>query len=195
MWSDDADKLCPCPRLSQNEFAIHFALASQDPRHPGHGSDQRRGVYGAHMFSKPGDGDESSGSIGNDMGGIHHINLDGRSHRSPTFKKSGRCEGGNSDMLGVDQWAWLEKEMDRESEVKVIGSGVQVLPPTHRGRNLSEYCSHDGKGIAFDRAIDDVAEGPNFQGTEYEGWSEIPIARRVQCMRGTVVSPLAHTHI
>ena len=110
--------------------------------------------------------------------GIHLIHLDARSHRSPTFAKYGTCVGAASTMLGEKQWTWLEKELlNRTSEIKIIGSGTQVLPPLHRtSRLLDEYCAYDGEGGVFDQAIVAIGEDDTdkFEGTKYESWAEIP---------------------
>lgn len=155
-----------CAAASQNEFVTHFNVPPTDPRHPSHGPVQRKGVYAAHMFTKPGGGN-----------GVHQINLDARYHRSPTFSDYGACEGAASDVLGAAQWAWLTKELGRKADVKIIASGIQVLPPVNRGRDLNQYCAYDGAGKTFDRAARDVGEGADHQGMGYEAWAELPQAR------------------
>lgn len=119
------------------------------------------------MFKKPGTSTD----------GVHLINLDARFHRSPTFANYGPCAGANSRMISPEQWAWLTLELNRPSEIKIIGSGTQILPPTHRGRSLSSYCSYDGAGNTFDQANAELGEGPSFEGTQYEAWAEIPQER------------------
>jgi len=155
-----------CRQSSQNEFVYHFNVPDTDPRHPAYGGGQQEGIYSAYMFQS-------------DTGapGIHLINLDARYHRSPTFTSYGSCEAASSTMLGATQWSWLENELNRPSEVKIIGSGTQVLPPTHRGRSLSNYCAYDGTGNTFDAANLELGEGPAFEGTNYEAWAEIPQER------------------
>ncbi|MFC6633241.1 alkaline phosphatase D family protein [Microbulbifer taiwanensis] len=142
---------------SQLEFLRHFDIPEGDPRY---GS--RDGVYSAQLF---GSGDRQ----------LHVIMLDARYHRSPTFSDYGRCEGDNSSMLGEAQWAWLEQELARPSEIKVIGSGIQVLPPLHRDRNLNQYCAY-GDGKKFNQAIANLDE-ETLSGTEYESWAEFPLER------------------
>lgn len=74
-------------------------------------------------------------------------------------------------MLGEEQWAWLEEELGRPSEIKVVGSGIQVLPPTSTDRNVEDYCAYDGEGNTFDAANLELGEGPkNAEGTVYESW-------------------------
>ena len=111
-----------CRKSSQNEFVYHFNLPKTDARHPEYtGPDgQQEGIYSSYLFST------DSGSPG-----IHLINLDNRYHRSPTYDTYGECIGASSTILGSAQWAWLEDELRRPSEIKVIASGIQVLPPTN----------------------------------------------------------------
>ena len=90
-------------------------IPASSPQHPA-SPDYRPGVYNSRMFLKPGTEEE----------GIHLIILDNRSQRDPTFARFGECRGADTRMLGQDQWDWLQAELDRESEVKIIGSGVQV---------------------------------------------------------------------
>lgn len=58
---------------------------------------------------------------------VHLILLDNRYHRT----EGG--DGPDADMLGSDQWAWLEAQLAEESaaanaSVTVVGTGLQVLP-------------------------------------------------------------------
>ena len=99
----------------QAEWANFVDIPASSPQHPA-SPDYRPGVYNSRMFLKPGTEEE----------GIHLIILDNRSQRDPTFARFGECRGADTRMLGQDQWDWLQAELDRESEVKIIGSGVQV---------------------------------------------------------------------
>lgn len=68
--------------------------------------------------------------------------------------------GADTQMLSEEQWTWLEAELARPAEVKLIGSGVQVLPPlaalSERAKLM--YCAYDGVGGTFDTAISDLNE-------------------------------------
>jgi alkaline phosphatase D len=156
-----------CREQSQNEFVYHFNLPSTDPRHPAQGVNQQKGIYSAYMFKKP-------GQVAN---GVHLINLDARYDRSPTYSTYGPCEGGSSRMLSETQWTWLQNEFHRVSEIKVIGSGVQVLPPTNPG--TTSFCAYDGPTGSFNANNTAVGEGPGTPaaGTVYESWAEIPQER------------------
>lgn len=157
-----------CLRSSQNEFVYHMGVPPTDPRHPNQGEGQRSGVYSSHMFSRPDTG----------TNGVHMINLDARSHRSITLRSKGDCDGARSTMLGEEQWAWLEAEMlGRTSVIKVISSGIQVLPPTTRIREVEQHCAYDGPNRSFDQANVEMGEMMWFQGVVYESWAQIPQER------------------
>mmetsp|Transcript_28009 Transcript_28009/g.32651 ORF Transcript_28009/g.32651 Transcript_28009/m.32651 type:complete len:798 (+) Transcript_28009:25-2418(+) len=157
-----------CAMPSQNEFVSFFDIPASDPRHFAQGDNQRKGVYSSYTFLKS--NNSGVGGIG-----IHLINLDARTHRSPTFPFNGSCQLGESTMLGEEQWTWLEAQLQVDSEIKVIGSGTQILPPTdQQSRNVNEYCAYDGSDGSFEQSIADVGEGPVWRGTSYESWGEIP---------------------
>ena len=126
------------------------------------------------MFRKP----------GTEENGIHVIILDNRSQRDPTFSKFGECKGSETKMLAEDQWDWLEAELERESEIKIIGSGVQVLPPTDIITRIPEiYCSHDIHNAGnkttttFMVSLARVGEGKYWYGVRYEMWGQVPLER------------------
>ena len=87
-------------------------------------------------------------------------------------------------MLGQEQWAWLEAELERESEIKIIGSGVQVLPPTDIDLHLpAMYCAHDIHNVedktttTFMDSLARVGEGHQWYGVRYEMWGQVPLER------------------
>ena len=49
------------------------------------------------------------------------------------------------------KWCFLKsfdlKELEKTSTIKVIGSGVQVLPPTYKSRTRSIYCADDSHSV------------------------------------------------
>lgn len=142
---------------SQQEFLRHFDIPADDPRYQG-----QEGVYSAII---QGPTDKS----------VHSIMLDARYFRTPTFSSYGNCRGEQSSILGEAQWQWLQQELNKPSEVKIIGSGIQFLPPLYLGRNLSSYCAY-GDGQAFNQAIDNLEEN-DLSGTSYESWAEMPAER------------------
>lgn len=82
-------------------------------------------------------------------------------------------------MLGEVQWAWLQNELTKSAPITVIGSGIQVLPPTYRQwSSMSEFCAY-GDGEDFENANRALNEGPedNTESFQYEMWAEIPQSR------------------
>lgn len=142
---------------SQQEFLRHFDIVEGDVRYS-----TQDGIYSAIV----------QGPTGKQ---VHSIMLDARYFRSPTFSSYGTCLGNNSTMLGDAQWAWLEQELAKPSEIKIIGSGIQVLPPLHRDRSLSSYCAY-GDGAEFNGAVANLNESA-LSGTSYESWAEMPQQR------------------
>ena len=81
-------------------------------------------------------------------------------------------------MLSDEQWSWFDNELSKESIIKVIASGTQVLPATDLiTTNATSYCSYDGPNGTFHKAISAVGENELSRGTTHEKWSEIPLER------------------
>ena len=154
-------KYYPQRENSQKEYLRHFDVSADDPRLNG-----REGIYEAKMLGGAGET-------------THVITLDARYFRSPTFAQyadgDAECEGTQSSMLGEVQWQWLEKELQKPSEIKVIASAIQVLPPLYQERSRSDYCAY-GDGKAFEQAIVSLKE-TEMSGTYYESWAEMPVQR------------------
>ena len=144
---------------SQSEFLRHFDVPTDDVRYRG-----QAGVYNATLFGSATQGNR-----------VHVIMLDARYHRSPTFLEYGACRGAASTMLGDEQWSWLEQQLSATSEITVIGSGTQVLPPLNRDRPMTDYCAY-GDGAEFNAAIANLEETAA-SGTGYESWAEMPVER------------------
>ena len=178
-WDDhdygynDAGNDYPCKEQTQAEWAYFTDIPSSEPQHPD-SPDYRPGIYNSRMFRKPGTEEK----------GIHVIILDNRSGRDPTYTRFGECKGSETKMLSTDQWSWLESELERPSEIKIIGSGTQVLPPTDQVTKFPEdFCSHDShnsidnSSTTFMDAIARVGESKDWYGVPYEMWGEIPQQR------------------
>jgi len=178
-WDDhdfgynDAGSDYPCTEQSQAEWAHHVNIPNTEPQHPD-SPDYRPGVYNSRMFSKP----------GTEENGIHVILLDNRSERDPTYSRFGECKGSATQILSDTQWAWLETELEKKSEIKIIGSGVQVLPPTNQVYGeLTNFCSHDSHNkddpttTTFLDSIARVGESSDWYGVPYEMWGEVPLQR------------------
>ena len=108
---------------SEKVFLDAFKVPKNSPRR------SRDGIYGAQIFGKKGQR-------------VQVILLDTRYFRSPLTKnKMSReeirakkmvgwyapSEDKKASMLGKEQWAWLEKQLKKEAEVRIIASSVQVV--------------------------------------------------------------------
>jgi alkaline phosphatase D len=87
------------------------------------------GVYSSKMF-------RHEGKL------IHLILLDTRFHRTPyqlVDSLENNNENADSQLLGKAQWQWLEEQMRKSADVKIIGSSIQVLSAEHRFEKWSNY--------------------------------------------------------
>ena len=122
---DDGGADYPKRRESQQVFLDFFGVAKDDPRRT------REGVYSSHFFGPAGKR-------------VQIILLDARYFRSPLKRGYQPGEPGdgyrgkyvpNTDpettMLGPAQWKWLEGQLRLPAEVRIIGSGVQVITHEH----------------------------------------------------------------
>ncbi|MFM8392386.1 MAG: alkaline phosphatase D family protein [Acidobacteriota bacterium] len=106
---------------SQREFQDFWGVPTGSPLR------KRAGVYDAAIF----------GPAGNR---VQIILLDTRYHRSPLKRRPegmpgvGRYvadETPGKTMLGEEQWRWLEEELRRPAELRLIASSIQVIPEDH----------------------------------------------------------------
>lgn len=69
------------------------------------------------------------------------IILDERTFRDPLKKEGGSYEETNGDMLGEEQWAWLEKELKESDDFSVLlfASGTQFLSDRHSFEKWSNF--------------------------------------------------------
>lgn len=115
----------PMKQQSQQVMLDFFSVPQADERR------HREGVYVSRIF----------GPVGKR---VQVILLDARYFRSPLKigYKPGEAGDGyrgkyapNNDpkatMLGEAQWKWLEKQLKVPAELRIIGSGVQVIPNEH----------------------------------------------------------------
>jgi alkaline phosphatase D len=80
---------------------------------------QQRGVYASYGFGPPGKQ-------------VKVILLDCRYFRDKP--------GANADILGEEQWRWLEQQLSGSSaDVHVIGSGIQVIAHEHRYEKWANF--------------------------------------------------------
>lgn len=107
---------------AQQAFLDFFGVPKGDPRRA------RKGVYQAEIFGPPGKR-------------VQVILLDTRYHRSPVqkapFDPRTRIAAAvpNTDpgatFLGEEQWKWLEEQLKKPAEVRLLASSIQVVPDQH----------------------------------------------------------------
>jgi alkaline phosphatase D len=123
----------PLKRQSQQAFLDFFEVPPDDPRRT------QEGVYSATMVGPPGKR-------------IQLILLDGRYFRSPlkTGFKPGEPGDGyrgqylpnldpDSTLLGAAQWRWLEQQLRVPAELRIIGSGIQILADEHGSEKWGNF--------------------------------------------------------
>ena len=117
IWDDhdygwnDAGAEYPMRRESERLFLAHFDAGRRSARR------RRAGIYEAHRFGRPGRR-------------LQVLLLDGRSFRSRRGDEP--TDDPAATMLGAAQWRWLEAELRRPAELRLVVSGVQVVADTVR---------------------------------------------------------------
>ena len=108
---------------AQVQFLDFFGAAKDSPRR------KQKGVYSSEVFGPEGKR-------------VQVILLDGRYFRS-RLKKADKVLPGttikpylpntaaDATVLGEEQWKWLEEQLKVPAEVRVIGSGIQVISDEH----------------------------------------------------------------
>jgi alkaline phosphatase D len=138
-WDDhdyggnDAGAEYPKKHESQQVFLDFFGIPKDDPRR------KQEGVYSSQFYGPAGKR-------------VQIILLDGRYHRSPLkpgFKPGEPGEGfrgkyvPNTDdgatMLGEAQWRWLEQQLKVPAEIRLIGSGIQVVADEHGSETWGNF--------------------------------------------------------
>jgi len=123
--ADDAGSDYPKRRESQQLFLDFLGVAMDSPRR------RQEGVYHSQVFGPAGKR-------------VQVILLDARYFRSAQKKGFTPGEPGEgfrgkylpndapaATVLGETQWKWLEEQLRIPAELRVIGSGVQVIPDEH----------------------------------------------------------------
>lgn len=111
----------------------------------------RKGVYDSEIF----------GPVGKR---VQVLLLDTRYFRGP-LKTGERRTGGkyyptedtSISMLGEKQWLWLEKELRKPAEIRLIGSGIQIVPEA-AGQETWSNLPHERQRL-FDVIAETKAEG------------------------------------
>jgi alkaline phosphatase D len=108
---------------AQKQFLDFLGTPAESPRR------KQKGVYWAETFGPEGKR-------------VQVIMLDGRYFRSPIRKADKPLPGttirpylpntdADATMLGEEQWKWLEEQLKQPAEVRLIGSGIQVVSEDH----------------------------------------------------------------
>ena len=120
---------------TQQIFLDFLGVPSDSPRR------KRKGVYSSEVVGESGQR-------------VRIILLDARFNRDSI--------GSNGDVLGAEQWLWLERELqsDVKADMTIIGSGIQVLNdwrpsenwgrfPSERARLLRLLSDSNATGVLF----------------------------------------------
>lgn len=115
------------------------------------------------------DGVYQSTIVGSEGRRVQFILLDTRSNRSPLVEHGGGVRASaeypgpyaasadtNAAMLGADQWAWLEGELRKPAEVRVIASSIQFVSEEAR---YERWANFPAERLRFIRLIN--ATGAN----------------------------------
>ena len=105
----------PLKEKAQELFLEFWGVSDEDPRH------NREGIY----FS------EEKEILGKK---VNLIGLDTRYHRSPLGQDSkpySADDDKTKTMLGKEQWQWLNSAIERESDLLIIVSSIQVMATNH----------------------------------------------------------------
>lgn len=101
---------------------------------------RRSGVYNSHVLRGP------------NGRSVKLLLLDVRSHRDPWPNRPGGPPREEGDMLGEDQWKWLEAELTNSSaDMHLILSGIQVLSQAG-GVVVPPYTGESWNGFPTSRA-------------------------------------------
>jgi alkaline phosphatase D len=121
---NDGDETWPLKDDAQRILLDFYKVPADSPRRT------RKGAYHAELYGPPGKR-------------VQVIVLDGRYHRSPGKTGPRRMIPGYgspiapyipdpaANLLGDEQWAWLEEQLKQPAELRLIGTGVQVLSEDH----------------------------------------------------------------
>ncbi|WP_439881129.1 alkaline phosphatase D family protein [Pontibacter sp. MBLB2868] len=190
VWDDhdygknDAGKEFKMKEESEKLFWDFIGEPANSPRR------QQEGVYSAHTYGPEGKQ-------------VKVILLDSRYNRDSLERINGVYQvNATGDMLGEEQWQWLEKQL-RESKaaINIIGNGIQVLPeeqvyekwgnfPKSRERLLKLIADSGAKGVMLlsgDRHIAEISK-TNLPGMSYPLY-EITSSGLTHVYRGDSIEP------
>jgi alkaline phosphatase D len=134
-WDDhdygrnDAGSEFPAKAESQQAFLDFFRVPQDSPRR------KQEGVYHSAIFEQAGRR-------------LQVIMLDTRYHRSRLLRTKGTAttkstavpnEEPGATILGEVQWQWLEGELRRPADLRIIASSIQVIPEEHRFEKWANF--------------------------------------------------------
>lgn len=99
----------------------------------------RDGVYTSYVYGPPGKR-------------VQLILLDLRWFRTPLVSTAHGYAPNpdpNATILGAEQWSWLEQELQKPAEVRIIGSSVQFSAPTHPWEKWANFPADKARLIAL----------------------------------------------
>jgi alkaline phosphatase D len=142
IWDDhdyginNGDKTFAAKAASRNEFFNFLDIPSNSTFR------KREGAYQSYHFESV-------------MGKVSVILLDTRYFKDPTEQKKGKyVYNENIDILGNDQWKWLQEELNRGADITIIANGVQVIPKDHKYEKWANYPSSRKRLFEFLDKID-----------------------------------------
>jgi alkaline phosphatase D len=110
-------------REESQQIFLEFWGGADDPART-----ERKGIYHAEIYGEPGKR-------------VQVIMLDTRYHRSPLKRVTANHPNGynpyapledpNATFLGEKQWEWLSEQLEKDAEVRIIGSSIQFIPEDH----------------------------------------------------------------
>ncbi len=123
--ANDAGRTYPRRESSQQLLLDFLGVPDDSPRR------QRRGVYSAHTFGPPGQR-------------VKVLLLDTRYHRDPltpdTTSEQRYLPNETGDILGEEQWAWLEQELrTSDAQIHLIGTSIQAIPAEHAWEKWANF--------------------------------------------------------
>ena len=116
-------RLHPHAEQAEQLFLDHFLIEKTDARR------SRSGIYGVWDF-------------GEKPHRVQIIMLDLQRFRDPfqggTTEQQFAPQKGKT-LMGTEQWEWFEEQLNREAEVRIVGSGIQVLSNEHSWRRWGMF--------------------------------------------------------
>ena len=141
IWDDhdyginNGDKTFPAKVGSRDAF-YDFLDISKDSKFR-----EREGAYQSYRFS----------SVG---GSVAIILLDTRYFKDPAQRRKGKyVYDERIDILGVQQWQWLESEVRQSADIIIIGNGTQIIPEDH---NYEKWANHPSSRKRLFELLEDV---------------------------------------